>query len=292
MSAAPSNLAYLRDHVDAIDDRMHDLLMERAELIARIAASKTGEGVAFYQPAREAQILRRLAARHHGALPVATVIRIWREMLAATVRIETDFAIAVFAPSQAQHFWDLARDHYGSHAPIFAYYSIGQVIGAVSEGRAAVGILPMPEEGDANPWWRHLASHNDDAPRVLARLPFGPRGNARDNGADALVIGRGAQQLTGADRTLFLTEAAVDLSRAQFLGSLSSAGLRCTFLASWEHAEGTLNLIEIDGFVPISDPRVCSFHAQLGGALCRLLPFGGYALPLPPEASSPGASKG
>jgi hypothetical protein len=45
-----------------------------------------------------------------------------------------------------------------------------------------------------------------------------------------------------------------------------------------------LNLIEIEGFVPITDPRLDSFRVQLGGALRRLLPFGGYALPLPATA--------
>jgi hypothetical protein len=208
-------------------------------------------------------------------------------MLAATVALETPFAVAVFAAADTSGFWDLARDHYGSHAPMAAYHSIGQVIRAVTEGHAAVGILPMPEEGDADPWWRHLMSQNDKAPRVIARLPFGARGNARSAGADALVIGRGAQQETGADRTLFITESAVDISRARFLGLLSSEGLTCTFFASWEQAQGTLNLIEIEGFVPLSDPRITRFHTQLGAAVCRLLPFGGYALPLPAAAPAP-----
>jgi len=292
MSAIPSDLADLRRHIDEIDDRMHDLLIERAEVVAEVAASKKDGDVAFYQPSREAQILRRLASRHHGVLPVATVLRIWREMLAATVRIETPFAVAVFAPSEAQGFWDLARDHYGSHAPMSVYRSIGQVIRAVTESRAAVGVLPTPQAGDPDPWWRHLVSQHDDAPRVVARLPFGARGNARGDGSDALVIGHGAQQETGADRTLFATESAADISRARFLGLLSSVGVACTFFASWEHAKGNLNLIEIDGFVPISDPRVIGFRAQLGAALHRLLPFGGYALPLPAAELLPGAAKG
>jgi chorismate mutase-like protein len=292
MSAIPSDLADLRHRIDEIDDRMHDLLIERAQIVAQVAASKRGGEVGFYQPGREAQILRRLAARHHGALPVATVVRIWREMLAATVRLETPFAVAVFAPADAQGFWDLARDHYGSYAPMSAYRSSGQVIRAVTEGRAAVGILPMPEEGEADPWWRHLASQDDKAPRVIARLPFGTRGNARSGGSDALVIGCGAQQETGADRTLFIAESAVDISRARLLGLLSSAALNCTFLASSEHAGGIFNLVEIDGFVPLSDPRITRFHTQLDAARYRLLPFGGYALPLPAAALSLDAVRG
>ena len=292
MSAIPSDLADLRRHIDAIDDRMHDLLIARAAVVAKVAASKRNGDVAFYQPGREAQILRRLAARHHGVLPVATVLRIWREMLAATVRIETPFAVAVFAPVETAGFWDLARDHYGSHAPMAVYRSLGEVIGAVTEGDAAVGILPMPWEGDPDPWWRHLVLHGAIAPRVVARLPFGCRGNARADGVDALVIGHVAQQETSADRTLFAIESAPGISRARFLGLLSSAGLACTLFASWEYGEGTLNLLEFDGFVPAADPRIARFRAQCGAALYRVLPFGGYALPLPAAASLPGATKG
>jgi chorismate mutase / prephenate dehydratase len=296
MSAAPSDLAGLRRQLDEIDDRVHDLLIERAEIVGEVAASKkadeTDRDVAFYQPAREAQILRRLAARHRGALPFATIVRIWREMLAATVRLETPFAVAVFAPAEAQGFWDLARDHYGSHTPMSAYQSIGQVIRAVTEGRASAGILPMPQEGDPDPWWRHLLSEDANAPRVVARLPFGARGNARSDGADALALGPGKPQETGADRTFFATESAADISRARFLGLLSAADLRCTFFASWEHAAGAVNLVEIEGFVPAADPRLVGFRARLGAALHRLVPFGGYALPLPMTAFSAGTAKG
>jgi chorismate mutase / prephenate dehydratase len=292
MSLIPSDLTDLRRHIDEIDDRLHDLLIERAAIIGKVAASKKNGDVAFYQPSREAEILRRLAARHRGALPFASVVRIWREMLAATVRIETPFAVAVLTSAEGQGFWDLARDHFGSHTPMSAYRSIGQVIRAVTKGQASVGILPMPQEGDPDPWWRHLLSEDVDAPRVIARLPFGARGNARNDGADALAIGAGKQVETGADRTFFAAESAADISRARFLGVLSSLDLVCTFFASWEHAEGAVNLVEIDGFVLLSDPRLSAFRAQLGKALYRLLPFGGYAAPLPAAALLASPAKG
>src|SRR5579871_3874673 len=262
MSATPSDLADLRRQLDEIDDRMHDLLIERAEIVAQVAARKAGGAGAFYQPAREAQILRRLVARHHGGLPAAAVVRIWREMLAATVRLETPFAVAVFAPAEAQGYWDLARDHYGSHAPLTAYRSPGQVIRAVSEGRAAVGILPLPQEGDTDPWGRYPAAENGRPPRG------------------------------GADRSLFLTERSAGISRTRLLGVLSEVGLSCTFFAACEQAEGVLNLIEVDGFVVGADPRVAQFRARLGTALHRVLPFGGYALPLAAAALSPDTAKG
>lgn len=287
MSPTPPDLSDLRRHIDEIDDRLHDLLIERADIVGMVADSKKSGAVAFYQPAREAQILRRLAARNHGAFPLASLVRIWRELLAATVRLETPFAVAVFGAAEMPGYWDLARDHYGSHTPMSAYRSISQVIRAVTEGQASVGILPMPQEGDPDPWWRHLLSHDRNAPRVIARLPFGARGNAR-GGAEALAIGRGAQQPTGADRTLLAAESAGDISRARIFRTMASLDLVCTFFASYEQAGGAVNLLEIDGFVPLADPRLDRLRAQLGAALHRVLPFGGYALPLPDAAFAAG----
>jgi chorismate mutase len=292
MLPIPSDLAELRRRLDEIDGQLHDLLIERAEIVSGVAASKRDGNVATFQPGREAQIIRRLVDRHRGEFPIATLVRMWREMLAATVRLQSPFAVAVLAPGQAQGFWDLARDHFGSHTPMSAYYSIRQVIRAVTEGQASVGVLPMPQEGEADPWWPHLLSKDENAPRVVARLPFGARGNVRGDSTDALAIGRGAQQETGRDRILLATESAADISRGRILRTLSSVGLVFTFLGSYEHGDSALNLIEIDGFIRITDPRIGSLRAQLDSGLRRLLPLGGYAVPLaaPAPAKSGGSA--
>jgi chorismate mutase-like protein len=283
----------LRRHIDEIDDRMHELLIERAEIVGAVAASKIAginDGdAAFYQPAREAQILRRLAARHRGALPFASVVRIWRELLAATVRLETRFAVAVFAPPEAPGFWDLARDHYGSQTPMSAYRTTGEVIRAVAGGSVAVGVLPIPHEGDPDPWWPELLSAEENAPRIIARLPFGARGNARGEGGDALAISRSAQQQTGADRSWLALGSAAEIGRARVLRLVTSVGLACFFYAASRQGEETVILVELDGFVALADPRVAALRAELGSAQHRLHALGGYALPLFAAALSAGA---
>jgi chorismate mutase-like protein len=285
MRGTPFDLGELRRRLDAIDDRLQDLLIERAETVSLVADHKRSNRVAFYQPGREAEIVRRLTARHRGPLALASLVRIWREILAAGVRLEAPFAVAVYAPDGLPGLWDLARDHYGCSTPISALGSIGEVIGGVVAGQAAAGVLPLPRERDPDPWWPHLLAADRDAPRVIARLPFGPRGNARD-GSEALVIGHGGQQPTGGDRTLFAVETAA-VGRARIRGLLAALDLGCTFCAAGDRAAGAVMLIELDGFVPLSDPRVEQFRRQLGAALHRLLPLGGYAVPL---AGAPAAS--
>jgi chorismate mutase len=280
MSSTPSDLTRLRQRLDEIDDRLQDLLIDRAEIVAMVAASKKVRNQPAFQPAREAEIIRRLVGRHHGAFPVASLVRMWREMLAATVRLQSPFLVAVFAPDDRPGFWDLARDHYGSNASLMGHDRVGQVIDAIVGGDAVVGLLPLPEADEADPWWPTLLSAAETAPRVLARLPFGARGNARTGGGDALAIGYGTFQKSGLDRTLLAAECATHVDRAQIPKLLAGLGLVCTFFTSCDR-NGALSLIEIEGFVAISDARLDEFRAQLGGELHWLLPMGGYAVPLP-----------
>src|SRR5438270_4025355 len=273
MPVTPSDLKGLRRRLDEIDDKLQDLLIDRAEIVSLVTASKKDGNRPAYQPAREAEIIRRLVGRHRGAFPLATLVRMWREMLAATVRLQSPFSVAVFAPADRSGFWDLARDHYGSNTPISAYDTAGQVIRAVAGGTGSVGVLPLPQAGEPDPWWPDLLSIDDRAPRVVARLPFAIRGNARAD-CDALAIGCGGQHESGLDRTLLGVECAAAIRWPKIPKLLAAAGLVCTFVACSGRAEAVY-LIEVEGFVPISDRRLDAFHLELGAE--RLLPLGGYA---------------
>jgi chorismate mutase / prephenate dehydratase len=283
MSSTPSDLQHLRRRLDEIDDRLQDLLIDRANIVSMVAASKKGGNQPAFQPAREAEIIRRLVGRHHGTFPVASLVRMWREMLAATVRLQSPFSIGVFAPPERQGYWDLARDHYGSNTPMTAYHAVDQVISAVAGTQISLGVLPIPETGEADPWWPKLLSITEDGLQVIARLPFGACGNARAGGAEALVIGRGPPQESGLDRTLVVAEWVAEITRAQISNFLAAAGLACTWVLSCRR-EFALNLIEIEGFVPMSDSRLNAFRVGLGPALRRLMPLGGYATPLSPAS--------
>jgi chorismate mutase len=281
MPVTPSDLKGLRRRLDEIDDRLQDLLIDRAQIVSLVAASKKDGNQPAFQPAREAEIIRRLVGRHRGALPVATLIRMWREMLAATVRLQSPFSVAVFAPYDRPGFWDLARDHYGSNTPISAHDTVGQVIRAVAGGTASVGVFPLPRAGEPDPWWPHLLSTDNDAPRVVARLPFGARGNARAD-TDALAIGCSGPGESGLDRTLLGAEISTAVSQRRISELLATLGLACTFVCS--HRGKAVSLIEVEGFVPISDRRLDAFRLELGAGLERLLPLGGYAVPLSSSA--------
>src|ERR1700730_9535610 len=99
MPVPPSDLKGLRRRLDEIDDKLQDLLIDRAQIVSLVAASKKDGNQPAFQPAREAEIVRRLVGPRQCAVPVGALVRMWREMLAATVRLQSPFSVAVFAPA-------------------------------------------------------------------------------------------------------------------------------------------------------------------------------------------------
>jgi chorismate mutase-like protein len=294
MSKTAAPLEDLRRRIDAIDDQIHDLLMQRAEVVEAIGDSKRSVNGSILRPGREARILRRLVARHRGRFPRPVLVRLWRELLSGTVAIQTDFLVAVHAPEDASGCWDLARDHYGSHTPMAAYRSLGEVLRVVTEERAGAGVLPMPEQGERDAWWRVLAAGGADGPRVIARLPFAGRGNARKEGGDALVISRSAPEPSGEDRSLIVVETDGEVSRARLIAAFSAVGLEVTHIVTVEAGPSVAaHLVEIDDLAVPDDRRLASAIEPLGDKVMRVSSLGFYARPFAPaalEGTSGGAS--
>lgn len=282
MPSSTTALDELRREIDQIDDAIHDLLMQRAQVVERVGAAK-GDSRVYLRPGREAVILRRLMARHTGAFPPAVIVRMWREMIAALTRLQGPFAVAVYAPEDRRGFWDVARDHYGSFIPMTAVNSPVAAVRAVSDGTATVGVVPYPAEDDSDPWWRYLVNGDQRTPRVVARLPFGHRGNARGENRDALAIALVPNEPTGDDRSLLAVELGADLSRGRLKDALEHAGLPPTAFCTWHARDphgSSVHLVEIADFVDAQDPRLHAFAERLGDIPARINTVGGYAVPL------------
>ncbi|HXP29809.1 MAG TPA: chorismate mutase [Stellaceae bacterium] len=287
----PAALEALRHRIDEIDDQIQDLLIRRAEVVEGVDRVKRAGNLAALRPGREAQILRRLVARHRGRFPHRILLRIWREILSGTIAMQTDFAAAVLVSEERPGFWDLARDHYGSHTPMLTYRASGEVIGAVAEGRAAVGVLPLPQEGDRDLWWRYLTVSDRMKPRVIARLPFAGAGNARGNGGNALVISLVDPEPSGEDCGLLALDTNADLSRGRLVAALKGAGFAVTPLAMVSGEGWDSHLFEIDNLLSVEDPRLATVLKSLGDTPPRVSLLGFYARPFAPAALDGDAQK-
>lgn len=269
----------LRAEIDRIDDQIHDLLMQRTEIIDKVRRVKHGEQVKI-RPARETEIASRLLARHKGAFPKQSLIHIWREIIAATLSLEGPFFVAVQAPDGDDGYLDLARDHYGAFTPLLRHAGAAGVIEAVVSGDAAIGVLPYPEHDDPDPWWRMLLG--GEAPKVIARLPFYGRSNAPGADREALVICPNGPEPSGRDVSLIAFDADRQVSFASLRDAMQGQGLAVPMVTDWQPKGGgdaTAYLMEVEGVVTAGDARLEQLNDRLDGVIQRFVWLGAYAAP-------------
>src|SRR5690606_29821635 len=160
-------LAELRDRIDTIDQEMHRLLIERGAVIDALIRTKgTARPGAAFRPGREATMMRRFVARHKGALPLATVEHIWREIITTFTHMQAPFDVAVDTSFAPEAMRDLARFVFGFSVALQPAASPAAVIAAVA-GANSLGLIARDAEGA---WWRGLVG--EGAPRIMALLPF------------------------------------------------------------------------------------------------------------------------
>jgi chorismate mutase len=164
-------LGDLRKEIDRIDQEMHQLLMERGEIIDRlIAVKKSQETGSAFRPAREAEMMRRLVQRHKGILPLDTVEGIWRVIISTFTYVQAPFSVHADLSGGDALMRDSARFHFGFTVPFVAHMGAAGVVAAVSTSKGDLGLVAASEVAGAGAWWSALEF--DAAPKIIARLPF------------------------------------------------------------------------------------------------------------------------
>jgi chorismate mutase len=174
----PSDLSLtdLRREIDRIDEAMHALLLERGEIIdTLIAVKKTEETGSAFRPAREADMMRRLVARHHGNLPLETAESIWRVIISTFTYVQAPYSVHADLSAGDALMRDSARFHFGFTAPFVPHMGASSVVEAITESKGDLGLIPAFATAGSGPWWTALEF--SAAPKIIARLPFVERAN-------------------------------------------------------------------------------------------------------------------
>jgi chorismate mutase len=150
---------------------MHDLLMQRGDIIDRlIAVKQTQETGSAFRPAREADMMRRLVDRHKGILPLDTAEGIWRVIISTFTYVQAPFAVHADLSAGDALMRDSARFHFGFTVPFTPHVGAASVVEAVAESKGDLGLVPAFAVTGGNAWWNALEF--DAAPKIIARLPF------------------------------------------------------------------------------------------------------------------------
>ncbi len=201
--------------IDGIDRKIHSLLIERAGVVAAIGKVKAQ--AAGNSPRsnlrldRECEIIRTRISEHRGRFPEDSLIRIWREIISASLRIEGSFTVAVRARKSFASFPFLKNvyDYFGSYTDIRIYNSSAAAIAAVRKNTAAVAVFPL-KDGN-KPWWL-----KDISLKIALRLPAVKQKS--DVSSEAFVLTNGDYH-----------PSENDVSVLRVLSSLTDDGLKRSF---------------------------------------------------------------
>lgn len=276
-----------RRQIESLDEKLHDLLMKRAEIVARLhdLQRKNGEGVLAQLP-QETVLIRRLLARHRGTMPRESVARIWRELCASSLLAQDARKVAVTVPDPLSGpvQWDMAKDYFGGVVPLQKVINPLAALSLVKEKDVAFAVLPWPENDGLQGWWRFLLDENGDRPlRIVARLPLGELSS--DNGNPlhkSLVVARVPYEGTGDDRSFIALQLEHRISRARIIDKANALGMKGISLYSCTSAHPDYNdhLLEVAGYVGTDRAPVENLLAVLESHDGKAAFVGGYPVPL------------
>jgi chorismate mutase len=197
----PETLADLRKEIDRIDACLHEMLMQRGEIIDRLIAVKarTGGGSAF-RPGREAEMMRRLVERHKGILPLDTVESIWRIIISTFTFVQANYSVHADVSGGDAQMRDGCRFHFGFTVPYISHGGVAAVVAAVANAPGDLGLVPVEAGPAAGAWWQHLAA--PAAPKIIARLPFVER-HDHPAGTPLFVIAKPVEDGAARDVVLY-----------------------------------------------------------------------------------------
>ncbi|HVI31309.1 chorismate mutase [Phenylobacterium sp.] len=251
---ATPTLDEVRARIDVIDAELLKLLDERAGLARVVAAAKAAAGEAGrfgLKPGREAQLLRRLLAKPRQGASAALVVRVWREMIGESLKLQGPFHLAVWGGKDPARAVELARLRFGAAPPLRQVARPEEALAAAkTPGGVAIAAL-TPDSA----WWGRLLA--EPKLRVFAALPcvsaWGP--------LSALAVGEVEVEPTGGDVTFWVTDAPQSAGAVE--ETLSRDGAAATLVAE----AGGLKLFSLAGFYQADDPRLARAPGRLSGVI-------------------------
>jgi chorismate mutase/prephenate dehydratase len=137
------SLAKIRRSIDALDVQIVRLLNERARLSVEVSHQKRRVNAPIFAPDRESQLLRRLEKlAHDGLLPAPALQAVYREIISASISLQTKLKIVYFGP-EGSFTHEAARERFGSSAALLPVRGIADVFREVERERADYGVVPI-----------------------------------------------------------------------------------------------------------------------------------------------------
>jgi chorismate mutase / prephenate dehydratase len=136
----------IRRRIDSVDEKLLELLEERAGLAAEAGAAKRAADQPLYDPEREQRVLSRVEKlydeRSDPKFPRTSLRPVFREIISACLSLEQQLTVAYFGP--AGTFTHMAAlSVFGLAVRYLEATTMPGVFDAVTRGNAAFGVVPI-----------------------------------------------------------------------------------------------------------------------------------------------------
>jgi chorismate mutase/prephenate dehydratase len=132
----------LRNKIDAIDEKLVELINERAQVVVEIGKVKQADSAPVYVPHREKAVFEKITQLNKGPLPDKTMHAIWRELMSGSFFLEHPLRIGYLGP-QGSFSHNAAILKFGQSVDYEALTDIRGIFEEVSKGHCDFGIVPI-----------------------------------------------------------------------------------------------------------------------------------------------------
>ena len=148
-SKSKKPLKKIRKNIDRIDNKIHDLLIERAEVVEKVVEEKKKSkeaNIIVYRPSREHEILKRIIQRHKGNLPKKSLINIWRNIISSYIAMQAELNL-----NFSYTLEKIVNNHFGRDIQKKKAKTDLDALISLDKNKVNISILPYPSKD--NDWW-------------------------------------------------------------------------------------------------------------------------------------------
>lgn len=276
-------LSTYRQEIDNIDDELIDLLKKRIGIVEKVGEAKktSGETGLYVRSGREGSMIARIYNAFKGtSFNPAAAATMWRNIIGASIHLESPLSIAVLQDDQSPSLFWQAREHFGSFVPVAGVGNVQRVFAEMNDGNANIGVLPHPDNRDDSNWWQLLQNVEESGFKIFAYLPAVITKELPKNITHGVAIGRVTPEPSGNDQSYFSLIMNETLSSSRLQDIFKKANLKPTFLnISTQEPYRTL-LVKIEGFYNDKAAEIDIVRGELDETLEQIHWLGAHATPI------------
>ena len=208
MSTPEQALADFRARIDAIDEQLAKLFIERIGIVHEVGNLKRANwpNSCHIRPAREGQMHNWTQERFSGtAFPPLAALTMWRQLIGASTHVESPLSVS-YGVDFPEHLW-LAREYFGLQVGLHAATTLEEAIAQMRDGKSNILLLPADI---AAPCWPMAQSLADAGLMIFAALPAATQ-TLPSGVMPALALAPVTPEPSGDDISYFLRNGKVEI---------------------------------------------------------------------------------